>query len=154
MERRARAGLPVDEGAGADALASKPQQRNLVVKPREKGDAMRGFLVSMKKSAADAEFRTACETLNKLVGNVVRNPSNPKFRTIKLDNKAIQERVGRFTDAIEFLKVCGWGMGGGEGETTSGASLSLADGALDDATLRMGLENLDSALNNPFFGAL
>ena len=155
MERRARAGLSADGGddeagdkEGKDK--NKPHQRNLVVKPREKGDAMRGFLVSLKKSAAEAESKTAFETLNKLVGNVARDASNPKFRTIKLDNKAIQERVGRWNDAIEFLKVCGWRTGG---EGMEGA-LVLVDEAVDEATLRMGLENLDSALNNPFFGTL
>ena len=164
MERRARAGLPVEEApeaakGGADASSGREKPK-LPVKPREKGDAMRGLLVALKKAAptgggegagnTDQAPRTAFETLSKLVGNVARDPSNPKFRTVKLHNKAIQERVGRFADAVEFLRVCGWRDAELDGEGV----LTLADADTDDAVLHVALENLDSALNNPFFGSL
>ena len=164
MERRARAGLPVEEAPesakGCSDASNGPGKPKLVAKPREKGDTMRGLLVALKKAertgAGDGTgntqqaLRTAFDTLNKLVGNVARDPLNPKFRTVKLHNKAIQERIGRFADAVEFLRVCGWRdeMVDGEG------ALTLADDNVDDAVLRVALDNLDSALNNPFFGSL
>jgi polyhydroxyalkanoate synthesis regulator phasin len=149
-ERRARMGLPVDEPV--EEKKDVEDKVKLPVKPREKGDTMRSLLVALKKNAPEGDSRIAFETLNKLVGNVTRDPSNPKFRTVKLENKAIQERVGRFADAVEFLCVCGWTRSSiDDGESNV---LTLADDAVDDATLRMALENLDSALNNPFFGAL
>jgi polyhydroxyalkanoate synthesis regulator phasin len=168
MERRARAGLPAEGGGGIEG-AGEAQRKGgeretpkpkLPVKPREKGDAMRGLLVALKKASStgagggadntDQAARTAFETLNKLVGNVARDPSNQKFRTVKLHNKVIQERVGRFGDAVEFLRACGWRDAEADGE----GALTLADEDVDDAVLRVALENLDSALNNPFFGSL
>jgi polyhydroxyalkanoate synthesis regulator phasin len=160
MERRARMGIPVDDKAldsigsggpgtldvdGRDANASAGR---LPVKPREKGDALRGLLVSLKKSNSnDSDVTRAFETLNKLVGNVARDPSNQKFRTIKLENKAIQERVGRHSDAVEFLRICGW-------TDAESNVLTLEDARLDVGVLTIALENIESALTNPFFGCL
>ena len=166
MERRARAGGHAGgSGNGTSNEASNEAENgqlksSRVVKPREKGDAMRGLLVALKKGESDeAASMVAFQTLNKLVGNVARDPSNPKFRTIKLHNKAIQERVGRFADAVEFLRICGWAddcNGDDKKDSSEGGegALTLTDEALDDAVLRVALENLDSALNNPFFGKL
>lgn len=36
---------------------------------------------------------TVLETLQKILGNVVANPTDPKFRTLKADNKMVRERV-------------------------------------------------------------
>ena len=62
----------------------------------------------------------------------------------------IHRQVARRLGGLLAQAGCTIIYGGGK----AGSMGALADGALDDATLRMGLENLDSALNNPFFGAL
>ena len=156
MERRAALGLPpelteeekeeqrrrLEEKAQAAAASKLP------VKPREKADKMRNLLVAMKKnnSGSPDAVSKGFQTLHKLIGNIAAQPDNPKFRTIKLDNPAIQDRVGRFPEAIEFLCVAGFHQ--------EGSILTLPEQDTCLATLDVALENLDSAINNPFFGAL
>ena len=48
------------------------------------------------------------QTMMKLVGNVATNPQAEKFRTIKLTNPAIHQRVGTFNGAIDFLELAGF----------------------------------------------
>ena len=44
----------------------------------------------------------------KLVGNVATNPHAEKFRSIKLTNPTIQQRVATFNGAIDFLELAGF----------------------------------------------
>lgn len=37
--------------------------------------------------------KTAAETIRTILGNVAKSPEEAKFRTLKLSNKSIQERV-------------------------------------------------------------
>lgn len=152
MERRAAMGLPPElteeekeeERRRLEQRAKEEAKSKLPIKSREKADAMRNLLVAMKKAHEDS--RVGFETLNKLVGNVVAQPDNPKFRTIKLENPAIQKRVGKFPEAIEFLQVAGFRL--------QDSVLTMDEGDTCLPTLQSALESLDSALNNPFFGAL
>jgi hypothetical protein len=152
MERRAAMGLPPElteeekeeERRRLEQRAKEEAKAKLPIKSREKADAMRNLLVAMKKAHEDS--RVGFETLNKLVGNVVAQPDNPKFRTIKLENLAIQKRVGKFPEAIEFLQIAGFRL--------QDSVMTMDEGDTCLPTLQSALESLDSALNNPFFGAL
>ena len=48
------------------------------------------------------------QTMMKLVGNVATNPQAERFRSIKLTNPAIQQRVATFHGAIDFLELAGF----------------------------------------------
>lgn len=50
----------------------------------------------------------ASETLQKYIQNLIENPDVPKFRRIRLNNKAFQERVMSAKGGREFLEACGF----------------------------------------------
>jgi len=52
---------------------------------------------------------TVCvDTLCKYIDNILKNPSEEKFRKIRLSNKAFQERVAVMEGANDFLSGCGF----------------------------------------------
>lgn len=120
------------------------------MKPVQKAERMRQLLVDMKKShpGQDEGVKTAFQTLLKFVTNVGMRPEEDKFRTIKLTNAAVQQRVGAFHGAVEFLEVCGFQ------KSAAGDVLHMPVEAVDRLVLEAAAENLNSALNNPFFGVL
>lgn len=156
MERRAALGLPPElteeekeeERKRIEEKARTEKASKLQVKPREKSDRMRSLMVEMKKSTAISDDKKAIgfQTLKKIVGNVIAMPDNPKFRTLKLDNPVIQDRIGNVPETIEFLKTAGF--------EEHGANLTLPQESTCIATLTAALEILESAITNPFFGAL
>lgn len=151
MERRAALGLPPEltEEEKEEERRRQEEKKNtgsaLPVKPVEKIQKMRQLMVDLKKNP-DERKTTAFQTLQKIIGNIVAMPENPKYRTIKLDNAAIQDRIGRFCEALEFLRTAGF--------EDSDGMMTLSQDATCSVTLTAALEILDSALNNPFFGAL
>jgi hypothetical protein len=40
--------------------------------------------------------------------NLMENPQDPKFKKLKLDNKAFQSRIAPYEGAVEFLDVMGF----------------------------------------------
>lgn len=50
----------------------------------------------------------ASETLQKYIQNLIEKPDEPKFRRIRLNNKAFQERVMSAKGGREFLEACGF----------------------------------------------
>ena len=157
-ERRAKLGLPEElteqekeeerrrEKEKADAEA----RRRLPVKPVVKGERMRDLLVNMKKvhPGQDDALKTAWTTLLKFITNIGNNPNEEKYRKIRLTNPAVQQRVVAFTGSVEFLQVCGFH------KDASGENLEMPAEAVDRMVLEVAVENLNSALTNPFFGAL
>eukprot|EP00955_Chlamydomonas_euryale_P026825 282822-Chlamydomonas_euryale.AAC.1 len=76
--------------------------------------------------------QAALSTLLKYIGNVVANPSEDKFRTIKMTNAAFQARVASVDGSVEVLKLAGFEEGPG-GETlvmpaADAAAVELASG--------------------------
>ena len=43
--------------------------------------------------------------MDKLLGNVVKDQNNQQFRVIKLDNKTIANRIGKYRPAVEFFNL-------------------------------------------------
>ncbi len=156
MERRALQGLPLElteeekeeERRKERERAEAEAKRRLPVKPVAKAERMRVLLVEMKKAHSndDEALKTAWTTLLKFVTNVAMNPTEEKYRKIRLTNPAVQERVVAFTGAVDFLEVCGFKKESGE--------LEMPADAVDGMVLEAAAENLNSALTNPFFGAL
>ena len=99
-------------GANEDALrqliamhaGSKPKP---TVDPEARQRAQREAVAALL-SADKSRVRAALETLQKIIGNVLGAPNEPKFRSIKVDNKAIQEKVLRCPGGRALLLSAGF----------------------------------------------
>lgn len=48
------------------------------------------------------------ELIKKVLTNLVENPKDPKFMTLKLDNKSVKDKIYDVTGAFKFLKGAGF----------------------------------------------
>ena len=73
-------------------------------------EKLRAKLVEIKKSNPDnsAGVTTCFQTMQKYLANIYKDPSQDKFRNIRLSNPAFQQRVGAFAGSIEALELCGF----------------------------------------------
>lgn len=152
VERRRKLGLPPEDPAAAKPSTPVVEEKKsaLPVRPATKAEQMRECLRSLKHNnkEEDARVKRAFQTLFTYVGNVVKNPDEEKFRKIRLTNPTFQERVGGLKGSIEFLELCGFeNIEGGE-------FLFLQRDKVDMALLHSAGSELNSAINNPFFGVL
>uniref|UniRef100_A0A1D1XUY9 UBX domain-containing protein 1-A n=1 Tax=Anthurium amnicola TaxID=1678845 RepID=A0A1D1XUY9_9ARAE len=151
-ERRRKLGLPSEEpGIAKPPAPSVPETKSsLPIKPATKAECMRDCLRSLKQNHKDddAKVKRAFQTLLTYVGNVAKNPNDEKFRKIRLSNATFQDRVGSLEGGIEFLELCGF-------EKIEGDEfLALSRDKVDMAVLNSAGSELNSAINNPFFGVL
>lgn len=150
-ERRRKLGLPPE-----DPVTVKPSQpvveekkSSLPIRPATKAEQMRECLRSLKQSNKDddAKVKTAFTTLLTFVKNAATKPDEEKFRKIRLSNAAFQERVGKL-GGTKFLELCGFEY------IEGGEFLFLPRDKVDMAVLSSAGSELNSAINNPFFGVL
>ncbi|XP_022734405.1 UBX domain-containing protein 1 isoform X2 [Durio zibethinus] len=151
-ERRRRLGLPPEEPAAVKPSAPVVEERksSLPVRPATKAEQMRECLRSLKQNHKDddAKVKRAFQTLLTYVGNVARNPDEEKFRKIRLNNQTFQDRVGSLRGGVEFFEICGF-------EKVEGDQfLFLSRDKVDMQVLNSAGSELNSAINNPFFGVL
>ncbi|UYV65344.1 hypothetical protein LAZ67_3004010 [Cordylochernes scorpioides] len=55
-----------------------------------------------------SRMRTGVETLIRYLNNIIEHPGEEKYRKIRLQNKAFQERVASLTGSMEFLEAVGF----------------------------------------------
>ncbi|CAN8311262.1 unnamed protein product [Cochlearia groenlandica] len=138
-ERRRKLGLPPE-----DPAAAKPSVpvSSLPIRPATKTEQMRECLRSLKQTHKedDAKVKRAIQTLLTYMGNVAKNPDEEKFRKIRLTNQTFQ--------AIEFMELCGFE------KLEGGEFLFLPRDKIDSAIINSAGAELNSAINNPFFGVL
>ncbi|KAF9666115.1 hypothetical protein SADUNF_Sadunf16G0195100 [Salix dunnii] len=151
-ERRRKLGLAPEDPATVKPSAPVVEEKKsmLPVRPATKQEQMRECLRSLKQSHKDddAKVKRAFQTLLTYIGNVAKNPSEEKFRKIRLNNQTFQDRVGALQGGIRFLELCGF-------EKIEGDEfLFLARDKVDMAVLNSAGSELTSAINNPFFGVL
>ncbi|XP_042516143.1 stress response protein NST1-like isoform X2 [Macadamia integrifolia] len=151
-ESRRKLGLPPEEPAAIKPPTPVVEEKkiSLPVRPATKAERMRECLRSLKQNHKDdeAKVKRAFQTLLTYVGNVAKNPTEEKFRKIRLNNPSFQERVGSLEGGIEFLELCGFEkIEGGEFLFLSGDKISMA-------VLNTAGAELNSAIVNPFFGVL
>uniref|UniRef100_A0A6N2MDC9 UBA domain-containing protein n=1 Tax=Salix viminalis TaxID=40686 RepID=A0A6N2MDC9_SALVM len=151
-ERRRKLGLAPEDPATVKPSAPVVEEKKsmLPVRPATKQEQMRECLRSLKQSHKDddAKVKRAFQTLLTYMGNVAKNPSEEKFRKIRLNNQTFQDRVGSLQGGIRFLELCGF-------EKIEGDEfLFLARDKVDMAVLNSAGSELTSAINNPFFGVL
>ncbi|KAG6598853.1 UBX domain-containing protein 1, partial [Cucurbita argyrosperma subsp. sororia] len=133
------------EAGKKDELRS---QNSLPATSVSKAVSMRECLRSLRRHQKDDsdKVRTAYRTLFIYVRNVAKNPDEEKFRKIRLSNPLFQERVGSLKGGIEFLELCGFERGG--------EFLYLPRDKVDRGALVTAGSLLESAMTNPFFGAI
>merc|ERR1719436_603067 len=68
------------------------------------------WLNQLKKNHKDngEGLKTCLATLKIYTKNLAENPQEPKFKVLKLENKAFQSRVAGFPEAFEFLDIMGF----------------------------------------------
>ena len=73
-------------------------------------EKIRAKLVELKKAHPDdsAGVTTCFQTMQKYLANVYRDPSQEKFRNIRVGNPAFQQRVGMFKGSLDILELCGF----------------------------------------------
>lgn len=54
------------------------------------------------------KVKICVETLVKYLENIIKNPSEEKYRKIRLSNKVFNERVSQLSGTEEFLQACGF----------------------------------------------
>lgn len=163
-ERRRQLGLPEElteeekekeEERRKEMEKSKSERQHLSVRPVAVSERMRNLLVEMKKSNSssdDQDLRLAWSTLLKFVTNVAMRPEDPKYRSIRLTNAAVQSRIGKFPETVDFLHLCGFVPS--DSNDDDGTILHLPVEKSDKSILEAAAENLNSALTNPYFGVL
>ncbi|KAL6971015.1 hypothetical protein U1Q18_030695 [Sarracenia purpurea var. burkii] len=152
-ERRRKLGLPPEDPAAAakpSAPVVEEKKSSLPVRPASKTEQMRECLRSLKQNhkGDKAKVKTAFNTLLTYVRNVATNPNEEKFRKIRLSNATFQARVGALKGGIEFLELCGFE------KIEGGEFLFLSRDKIDKEVLNSAGSELNSAINNPFFGVL
>ncbi|GKV16698.1 hypothetical protein SLEP1_g27303 [Rubroshorea leprosula] len=151
-ERRRRLGLPPEDPAAVKPSSPVVEEKkiSLPVRPATKAEQMRECLRSLKQNhkGDDAKVKRAFQTLLTYIGNVAKNPDEEKFRKIRLTNQTFQDRVGALKGGIEFLELCGFE------KVEDDEFLFLSRNKVDMAVLNSAGSELNSAINNPFFGVL
>ncbi|XP_044479336.1 chromatin assembly factor 1 subunit A-B-like [Mangifera indica] len=151
-ERRRKLGLPPEDPATAKPSTPVVEEKksSLPVRPATKVEQMRECLRSLKQNHKDddAKVKRAFQTLLTYIGNVAKNPNEEKFRKIRLNNQTFQDRVGALKGGIEFIELCGFE------KIEGGEFLFLPRDKVEMALLNSAGAELNSAINNPFFGVL
>jgi len=81
------------------------------VKEKTSKDKVAFFLQKLKKSYRDTDkegLKTCLNTLKIYIKNLHENPLEPKFKKLKLENKALQTRVLPYEGALDLLDVLGF----------------------------------------------
>jgi hypothetical protein len=81
------------------------------VKEKSSKDQVAHWLSKLKKTYKDSNpegLKTCLSTLKVYIKNLMENPQDPKFKKLKLDNKAFQSRIAPYEGAVEFLDVMGF----------------------------------------------
>jgi len=81
------------------------------VKEMTSKDKVAFFLNKLKKTYKDSDkegLKTCLSTLKIYIKNLHENPLEPKFKKLKLENKAFQSRIVPFDGALDLLDVLGF----------------------------------------------
>lgn len=88
--------------------------------------AMDVALNQVLQSNFDADSIVCCKTLLKILDNLIKEPTNPKVRTIKASNPTIQQKILQ-TQGLGVLQACGFSLGSGGTEITLPDSHTTSD---------------------------
>ncbi|KAL3881002.1 hypothetical protein ACJMK2_033203 [Sinanodonta woodiana] len=71
-------------------------------------DALIVCLDLLQKNCSHEQYMTALSTLLKICRNVLDNPTEEKYKSVKINNKSFVEKVWQFSEAQQFLIAAGW----------------------------------------------
>lgn len=94
------------DGEGGDATGASDQQKQ----NKAKADAAKidEYIAKVSSYKAGGDGGQCLKILKIYVSNVVDNPDEEKFKTIKMDNKAYKLKVKPFIGAKNLLLACGF----------------------------------------------
>jgi hypothetical protein len=78
------------------------------------------------------EFVAATEMLFKIIQNIIKDPDEPKYRTLKRSGTAFQKAVGSAKGGARFLKACGFVEAGEGDEATLALPANAPKGLLEE----------------------
>merc|ERR1711972_847230 len=87
------------------------EEKEKAIKEKSAKDQVAFFLNKLKKTYKDTDkegLKTCLTTLRIYVKNLQDNPQDPKFKKLKLENKAFQTRIAPYDGAIGFLDAMGF----------------------------------------------
>lgn len=86
-------------------------EKEKAIKEKSSKDQLAYWLNQLKKNHKDTNkegLKTCMATLRIYIKNLQDNPTEGKFKKLKVENKAFQSRVAPFKEAIEVLDVIGF----------------------------------------------
>jgi len=78
--------------------------------PGEKDEVVKA-LVALRRGYLESDpagLTTCLQTLKTLIGNLARNPQDPKFQRVRCDTGAFRSKIAPFEGATAVLKACGF----------------------------------------------
>jgi len=70
--------------------------------------AVQALKAEARTSSGPRGAQEALSTLSAIITNVLTNPSEQRFRRVRIDNKSFQHRLGRFAHCEPVLESVGW----------------------------------------------
>lgn len=71
-------------------------------------DPLQAALTVLRTSNSPTVFQTAISTLDKILSNVIENPMEEKYRSLKVQNAAFQRRLGGLPGGNAAILACGF----------------------------------------------
>jgi len=81
------------------------------IKEKSAKDQVAHYLGKLKKTYRDSDkegLKTCLSTIRVYAKNLQENPQDPKFKKLKLENKAFQSRIAPYDGAIDILEALGF----------------------------------------------
>lgn len=131
-EQRRRYELDMKERFGDNWKSKVPQKEE----QKEKSGKDLAELGITTVATVYSDFRapgvaqTCFKTCSTLIGNLLKDPSNEKFRRVNLDNEAIKKRVSTINGGLNILK------GAGFVKSDEGNQLTIEQSSIDNALLQ------------------
>ena len=99
-----RKGIPFDEKKALENIKQKDKKPPL----EEIKHGIKTVKTLYTEERQPGVCKTCLKTISVYTGNVVKDPSDPKFQSINLANEAFQKRVGKINGALGILKGFGF----------------------------------------------
>ena len=113
---------------------------SLIVQPNTTNDGLLQLALRMFTLNTTTECRVMFSILRKVVSNIISHPDDSKFRTVKLSNKTVQQKIVSIHGGIEFLLSMKFRRATEKREQL----LRISESDVDVAWLELGLSTLDS----------
>jgi ubiquilin len=100
----------------ASASAAQPASRlsfnafpsASVSAPAPTADPLQAALATLRAGLSQADYLTAVQTLEKILSNIVTQPMEEKYRSLKKSNAAFQRKLGGKRGGDELMKAAGF----------------------------------------------